>query len=306
MRKIIDGHVHINPRYELPHRDTITRNTKYPYGRLSRKDGPIGQGLPSYFVDNSYPVEVLIESLNEYGVEKAAVMAHMSEDVCEVALDAQTRYPDRIRAAGTFAPKDGCVEKLIEWNEKGLNLLKFEMRGMEEDFPGTTLLDPHMVAMVDEAAKRGMTMTIDPAPAAFACNRPDCMRETIERHPEMKIVICHLGLPYKGIEKDDAVFKKWKDMVMLAKYPNVHLDVTAIPDLFVEENFPYPSAMELLHLVYDEVGPKKFIWGTDIPGTFRTATYYQMVQAFERITFMSDADKDDLFYHNAERVYFAK
>ncbi len=304
MRKIIDGHVHISRWHPLPWTDPLTGNTRLERGMLIGGNGVPRRSLPSYFVDSCYPVDSLIATLDENGVEKAAIMAHLDSEICETAFEAQSKYPDRLMAAISFAPKAENVEKLDYWCDKGIRLLKFEMRGMEETFPGTTVETPELAALINAADRRGMTLTIDPSPASFPCYRPDCMKTMIEKHPDLKVVICHLGLPYKGIQNDADVYAKWKDMVFLAKNPNVYLDVTAIPDLFVEENFPYRSAMDLFHLVYDEVGPKKFIWGTDIPGTFRTATYYQMIQAFERLDFLSESDKDDLFYNNAEHVYF--
>ena len=46
------------------------------------------------------------------------------------------------------------------------------------------------------------------------------------------------------------------------------------------------------------------IWGTDIPGTFRRATYSQMIEVFERCDFLDGQDKDKLFYENANQLYF--
>ena len=304
MRRIIDGHTHISRWHPLPWTDPVTGNTRLERGMLIGRNGAQRRTLPSYFKDSCYPVESLIATLDENGVEKTAIMAHLDSEICETALEAQTKYPDRVAAAVSFAPREESAGLLKEWNDKGIRLLKFEMRGMEETFPGTTVETPEIAAMIDVAEQRGMTLTVDPSPASFPCYRPDCMARMVEKHPGLKVVICHLGLPYKGIERDADVFARWKDMVLLAKKPNVYLDVTAIPDLFVEENFPYASAMELFKFVFEEAGPRKFIWGTDIPGTFRNATYYQMIQAFERLTFLSEADKDDLFYNNANLVYF--
>ena len=304
MRRIIDGHVHISRWHPLPWTDPLTGSTRLERGMMIGGNGVPRRCLPSYFVDTCYPVESLIATLDENGVEKAAIMAHLDSEICEVALDAQTRYPDRIAAAISLAPKPKSAEQLRYWNGQGIRLLKFEMRGMEESYPGTTLETPELAAMIDVAAELGMTLTVDPSPASFPCYRPDCMKHTVERHPDLKVIICHLGLPYKGIEKDADVYARWKEMVFLAEKPNVYLDVTAIPDLFVEENFPYASAMELFRMVFEQVGPGKFIWGTDIPGTFRNATYYQMIQAFERLDFLTEADKDDLFYNTANYVYF--
>jgi len=305
MRRLIDGHAHIVTPHRLPWTDALTQATRLPYGRLRAPDGSVRSFLPPCFADSCFPVESLIAVMDQYQVEKAAVMAHLEGDVCETACDALQRYPDRLSTAISLEPKAESIEKLHYWFHKGIRILKFEMRGMYEMYPGLTVADPGILAMIGAAERLGMVVVIDPSPVSFPSYRPDCMRTVIEKHPNLRLVVCHMGLPYPGMKQNAEHYRKWREMIALCDNPNVYLDLAAIPDLFVEENFPYAGAMELLHEVYDRYGAGRFIWGSDIPGTFMTATYVQMVQAFERLPFLTEADKDKMFYKNADGLYFA-
>lgn len=304
MRRLIDGHVHIRPCHPEGWTDPMTGNTILKYGKMRTADGGVRQILPSYVSDTAFPVETLIEVLNEHKVDKAAVMAHLDSEICETAVDAMKKYPDRLAAAISLVPEDRSVEELKRWNAEGIRILKFEMRNMYEVYPDITLTSPVMTKILDQAEKLGMVVVVDPSPSTFPSYRPDCMREAVESHPGIRFVICHMAFPVKGMRDMPELYSRWKQMIMLGKRDNVSFDVTAVPDLFLEENFPYPSAMDFLHEMYDLCGAEKLIWGTDIPGTFRTATYDQMVQAFERVTFLSEEEKDKMFYCNADRLYF--
>ena len=91
-------------------------------------------------------------------------------------------------------------------------------------------------------------------------------------------------------------------MADLAKLPNCWLDVSAMPDFFGEEGWPYPTALELLRRVRDRVGVRKLIWGSDIPGTLCSAAYPQMMEMFRRSD-LSPAELEALFCRNAPEAY---
>ena len=53
----------------------------------------------------------------------------------------------------------------------------------------------------------------------------------------------------------------------------------------------------------DEFGPRKVIWGTDVPGTLCDATYRQQIEMYERSLLFKEEEKDLLFYENAIAAY---
>ena len=306
MRRYIDGHVHINPIHEVGWVDPLTGDKELGDGLIEDKNGVVGRFTPAFLHNGWFPVEQLIATMDENNVEKAVVMAHLSGDICETAYDAFSRYPNRLRTAISVVPDDEGVKRLEYWNEKGISILKCEMRSMNEFLGRVDIDEPRMLKLFKKAEELKMTVVIDPSPSTFPSYQPEGTERVLDACPDLQMVICHMGFPFKGMRNNSDIYKKWLKMTSLAARDNVHFDVTAIPDLFAEENFPWPSAMEFLNEFVSRYGVNKAIWGTDIPGTFRNATYTQMKVAFERCEFLTEDDKDKLFYRNADEVYFSK
>lgn len=305
MRRYIDGHVHINPFHEVGWVDKLTGMTKLEYGIIADKNGNARRAAPSCMNNGIFTAEQLIATMDENGVEKAVVMAHLASDICETAFDALSKYPNRLRTAISVVPDENGIKELEYWNSKGISILKCEMRGMNEFLGKVDIDEPRMLNLFKKAEELKMTVVIDPSPSTFPSYQPEGIERVLDVCPDMKLVICHMGFPFKGMRKNPTIYKKWLKMTSLAARDNVHFDVTAIPDLFEEENFPWSSAMEFLNEFVSRYGSDKAIWGTDIPGTFRNATYKQMQVAFERCEFLTEDDKDKLFYRNANTVYFS-
>lgn len=306
MRKIIDGHVHIVAAHENGWTDSLTGTITRRYGIITEKDGASRRTLPAHFADSSFPVESLIAVLDENQVEKAVVMAHLNCDICETAYDAIRKYPNRLRTAISVEIKEESLETIKRWNECGINILKFEMRSLNEFYGRMDVDNPVMLQLFEQAEKLGMIAVVDPSPSTFQSYQPDGLRRVLNQCPDLKMVICHMGFPYKGMRADKEIYNKWLDMTSLAKRDNVWFDVTAVPDLFSDENYPWASAMEFLNEFVSRYGTEKAIWGTDIPGTYKNATYPQMIRAFEQCSFLTEEGKNNLFYENANELYFAE
>lgn len=97
--------------------------------------------------------------------------------------------------------------------------------------------------------------------------------------------------------------RKWERMLGVAALPNCFLDVSAMPDFFDKEGWPYPTALGLLRKAKETVGAEKLIWGTDISGTLNRATYSQMIEMFYRADCLNEEELDGLFCRNAVRAY---
>ena len=305
MRRRIDGHVHIIQPHPVGWIDPLNHIEVLPNGRIRRPSGDVGQRVPAYCGDGAFPVETLIATMDENGVDKAVIMAHLDSEVCETAYDAIQKYPDRLAGAIAVVPDAAQAETIRFWHEKGIRVLKFELRSMNEMYPGFTLADDPVQPLLKTAEELGMVVAVDPGPTDFPCYRPDCLKMVAQRYPGIKLVICHLGYPLMGLRDRPEIYEKWLETIRLGRLDNVYFDVTAMPDLFLRENFPYPEGITFLKELYETCGAHKLIWGTDMPGTFRNATYTQMIQAFERADFLTESEKDALFYANANVMYFS-
>jgi predicted TIM-barrel fold metal-dependent hydrolase len=59
------------------------------------------------------------------------------------------------------------------------------------------------------------------------------------------------------------------------------------------EDFPFPSALEAVHRLYDRFGPARLVWGSDAPNVERHCTYRQsLAYLADYCTFLSAADRE--------------
>lgn len=300
--KYIDAHVHITPETSLGvyNERFGTRLQKYGYLKM-REDG--FYIMPPYIHDSQFTEDTLVQLMDCYGVEKAVILQSLLSPQNEAIAQAIRKYPNRLVGAMTIEPIGDWKEELAYWNEQGLRVIKFEMRSYTDPvcYPDIRYDDKRMLSIFDEAEKRNMTVTIDPAPVNFPVYNPKALKKVVRKFSSLHFVLCHMAYPFPIDTKEER--ERWEDMVSVATLPNCWLDVSALPDLFDWEGWPYPTALKLLRQVKAVVGAEKLIWGSDITGTLNRATYPQMIEMFRREGSFSNRQLELLFYENARQAY---
>lgn len=302
MRKIIDAHVHITPATSLgtinPRFDIENR----PYGFLRMGSGGF-QTMPCYIHDSQFTDDTLVHFMDVYRVEKAVILQSLMAPQNAAVAAAVLKYPDRLAGAMVLEPLPGWEDTLDYWYGRGLHIIKFEMRAYTSPgcYPDARYDDPQMTAFFDEAERRGMTVTIDPAPLDFPVYQPEAFAKAVRSHPGLHFILCHLGYPHPL--DSPGHLEKWKQMIEAACQPNCWIDVSAMPDLFNDEGWPYPTALDLFAQVRRQCGIERLIWGSDITGTLNRATYPQMIDMYAKRAGLSEYELDKLFYQNAKDAY---
>ena len=302
MRRYIDAHVHITPATALGTKNERFGTEVMPYGYL--KIGEEGfYTMPPYIHDSQFTEDTLVKLMDVYGVEKAVILQSLMSPQNETVAKAVEKYPDRLSGAMVIEPVDNWEEQMEYWSSRGLRAIKFEMRAYTNPaaWPDIGYSDPRMLKLFEKAEKLGLTVTIDPAPVDFPVYEPEKLLEAVKKFPGLHFVLCHMGYP-RPIDTAE-LESRWERMLSVAALPNCFLDVSAMPDFFDAEGWPYPTALKLLEKAKKAVGTEKLIWGTDISGTLNRATYPQMMEMFYRADCLSKEELDQLFYRNAERAY---
>lgn len=302
MRKRIDAHVHITPATALGKKNPRFDTENLPYGRLRMGDGGF-YTMPCYIHDSQFTADTLVNMMDVYGVEKAVIMQSLMSPQNEDVARAVERWPERLVGAMVIEPVGDWRAEMAAWQRRGLRVIKFEMRAYTDPncYPDLRYDDETMTALFDEAQQLGLTITVDPAPVDFPVYGPDAFATAVRRHPDAHFVLCHLGYPLP-VDTPEC-YRRWQAMVDAANQPNCWVDVSAMPDFFDAEGWPYPTAHKLLAEVKAKLGAQKLIWGTDITGTLNRATYPQMIEMFERSGVLTDRELDALFYDNAAAAY---
>ena len=299
--KIIDAHVHLSPPSALGRGEARLGSRLERNGRRMTADGGF-RAMPPYLTDSCFSEEGLIALMDAHGVEAAVIQQTPLSPQNEETARAVERYPDRLSGAMLLEPREGWREEMEYWSDRGLRSVKLEMRSLTEQtmYPGLRYTSERMLALFSRAGELGLTVTIDPAPTDYGIYAPEELRAALEACPKTRFVLCHLAYPrpLDGAENRE----KWMRMAGLGRLPNCWLDVSAMPDFFGAEGWPYPTALELLSRVRDAVGIRKLLWGSDIPGTLCTAAYPQMMDMFRRGD-LTPAELEALFGRNAPEAY---
>ena len=310
MRAIIDAHVHIVPGHLLGKTDERFNVTVEPRGIKRFADGSVYQFMPEEFADSCYPVESLVRSMDATGITKAVILQSPCFSFNEDVVRAVQEYPDRFQGSMIIEPSnEACLEEMERFYGCGLRVMKFEMSAglgytHPNMYPELEFDSPLFEKIWAKAEMQGMTVTIDPSTIGSAGYQVERLGGMMHKFAGLRWVICHLGFPCQGLRNDSGKYKRWKQMTGLAEYANVWFDISALPALFSEEGYPFPSAMEFLREFIDTHGADRPVWGSDVPGTLCFGTYAQLVDAFENCTLFTAEQKQKVFCQNALDAYF--
>ncbi|MDO4833929.1 MAG: amidohydrolase family protein [Bacillota bacterium] len=306
---MIDGHVHIRAARLCGNPDPPTGATLLEYGRLKLSDGRIVQFMPPYFADSRFDEKTLIATMDAYGIEKSVIMQSYAFNMNEEIAEAVRNYPDRL-CGSMVLDLGGDVESEVEYcSSRGLRVIKFEMSPVlgythQNAFPTMRFDDPLLYSVFELARSNNLTIAIDTNMVGSKGFQVEELHRAVKDYPSVKFVICHLAYAREEYFRDAAKLARWQQMLRIGVYENVWFDISALPDLFSHEEYPYVTAVGLVQAAIEQYTADKFIWGSDIPGTLRNATYKQMISMFDKGLRLPEGEKDKIFFKNAEMVYF--
>ena len=310
MRQKIDAHVHIVPAHLLGKTDRRFDVTVEAHGIKRFADGSVCQFMPDYLSESRFSANTLIKSMDNMGIEKAVILQSPCFSLNADTVQAVRGYPDRFKGSMIIEPWDErCLKDIEDWYGDGLTVMKFETSAglgytHPNMFPDLQFDSPLFEQIWAKAESLKITVTIDPGPIGSRGYQVERLDRMIQKFSGLRWVICHLGFPFPGLRDDAEKYRRWQEMTALAQHKNVWFDISAMPALFDQEEYPFPSATELLHAFIATYGADKPVWGSDVPGTLCYGTYAQMVSAFERCGLFTEEQKALMFYENAQKAYF--
>jgi predicted TIM-barrel fold metal-dependent hydrolase len=230
-----------------------------------------GSGQPSgqHRQVSMFTAEELLAEMHAAGVD-GAVLHPPSWDPNsnEMAIEAFLRHPGKFVTLGWFPLDDPAQRQRIEaWKQQpGMVGLRWSLtRAGQEPWHEDGTMD-----WLWPAAEKAGTPV-----ATMAWRFLPLFGRIAERHPNLKLIIDHLGLVRSGKGAD--AFATLDDLLPLARYPNVAIKATGAPGYSAQE-YPFRDLHDGLHRIYDSYGPDRFFWGTDI--TRMPCTYRQCVTMF--------------------------
>jgi hypothetical protein len=204
----------------------------------------------------------------------------MAEWLNDWARDFAARTPDCVPTA-TFYPEHGAGAYVARALEAGARVFKVHVQVGGYD-PRDPLLDGVWGRIADAGAAVVAHCGSGPRPGTYT--GPRIIGEVLARHPRLRLVIAHMGMP------------EYAEHLKLAEtYPNVHLDTTMFGTDFVEEMMPFPR--DLLPRLTDL--SDRIVLGTDFPNI--PYPYAHQLQALARLD-LGDAWLRAVLWHNGARL----
>ncbi|MEV6309747.1 amidohydrolase family protein [Streptomyces sp. NPDC051840] len=172
------------------------------------------------------------------------------------------RVPDCLHTA-TFFPEEGAERYVREAVESGARVFKSHLQVGAYD-PNDPLLDPVWGLLAEAGVPVVTHCGSGPAPGAFT--GPGPIGRLLSRHPRLRLVVAHMGMP------EYAEF-----LELAARHPEVRLDTTMAFTDFTEGFMPFPASQRgRLADLGDRI-----LLGTDFPNI--PYPYVHQLHALERL-----------------------
>lgn len=270
------------------------------------------QWFPGSLRDMAGPPELLIACMDYLGVDAAILQHdHVYGSLNRYLSECADRFPGRFFPLAQVREWEADRVEQLERLEHAISTL--HLRGLYfavEAFGLTgwrlhlddAALEPlwELVARLDIPVFWYLSTGRRDLFAAYM-EQVDRLYRWAQRHPEIRSVMTH-GFGTINFRRDPGRFELPREILDCIRLPSMHVEVMfhlMAPDT----EYPFPWAQEALRQLYEEVGPAKLLWGSDMPAAERTVTYRQTMD-YVRVhaAFMSEEDKKLLFGGNAARI----
>jgi L-fuconolactonase len=276
--RIIDIHPHIISKDEK----------KYPITPLGGKRSVWSSERPIDF-------ENLIASMNESGVDKAAIV-HSSTTYGydnSYMVDSIATQPKRFTGVGAvdFAAAD-APEKIRYWHGKRVTGLRIFSAGSTMEKQVDTLDDPKTFKAWETCAELRI-------PVVTQLRREGLymLFTLIRKFPNVEIIVDHLMHAPRG---DQAPYSRAAFLFELAKYPNVHFKLSTNNVRFSKADGASPETF--FPKLVQEIPANRIAWGSNYPAS--KGTLKEMVdEARAALSCLKQGDQEWIFAKTAQSLY---
>ncbi|MGD2156604.1 MAG: amidohydrolase family protein [Anaerolineales bacterium] len=305
---IVDVHAHVFPEVRGMTGAGPTRGLGYGLVSIGGENIVL---MPPYNEKTVFTPEMLVANMDWAGVDKAVLLQAPFYGECNpYVIEALKRYPQRLVGAAYFdpwAPDDQQAkleEILASETFRAIKLECSEQAGLCGIYPEADLGAPELEWLWRDLEHQGLVLVLDLGSVGSRSYQTDAVRRIAQGHPDLKIVVAHLGQPKPNIQADAELKKLWVKQISLGQLPNVWFDCSALPAYLPDDDFPFPSAGKNLQEAINRIGPAKVMWGSDIPGLLSRAIYPQLVKmAHLHTAFLSPSEQDMILWKNASQVF---
>ncbi len=239
----------------------------------------------------------MVAAMDAVGVDGAIMISPFATYRYDAsyAEDVARRHPDRMAIVKPVDPDDENVADVIaKWKETqgavGIRIFLREEEKRAADHPG-----------FDRICKAAVHYDL---PLNFLFwGRVDDGMKIIDRHPETRFIVDHLGLLQPRVPPAPA--EPWADLpkiLDLAKRPNAVIKISGACTLS-KQPYPFPDIWDPLKRIFDAWGFERCLWGTDWTRAFVVVNYENAVKPFLETKTLSDSERAMLMGGACAKAY---
>jgi predicted TIM-barrel fold metal-dependent hydrolase len=295
------------------------RHVNFRVGRLGRFEWTVDgedyyvQFLPPSLQDMHFAPEVMVAQMDYAGIHTTVLQNdHIYGDLSEYFAEAIARYPERFIGLANvdeaFAYREDQLEVLHRSvNELGMSGLYYTLSGFFRNGYSGYFSDELYYPFWDAVSALDIPVFwvfLGDSPMGGFKEEMALFGKWLERYPQIPSVLVH-GVP-------TALFADEKDRVTLPDYMReiltqfpVYCEVLYPIAWGGKTDYPYARAQDHIHRLYDQLGPGRLVWGSDMPNVERYCTYRQSLSYMDYCDFFNASDRQKIL-GGTMRALFAR
>ena len=239
----------------------------------------------------------MVAAMDKLGIDGAIFISPfaMYRYDASYAVEVQRAHPDRFAIVKPVDPDDPAVGDVIaEWKKQpGAVGIRIMLPKESKHQPGHPGLD----RIAREAVRHDFPVNV------LFWGNLDAGTQLIDRHPDTRWIIDHLGLMQPRVPPAPA--EPWAELpkiLELAKRPNAVIKVSGACTLS-REPYPYDDIWDPLRRVFDAWGFERCLWGTDWTRAYAVCNFEQAVEPFRKTDRLTESERAMLMGGSCKKAY---
>jgi predicted TIM-barrel fold metal-dependent hydrolase len=274
--------------------DTHLHYWQWPRDAGARADAQSLAAHSSAPVEDELPYHDVAATMQAAGVEHAVQVTRTLAGYDNgYSLEGARQLPHTFRVCGRFDPAGADVARRLGSFVSDPSVVAVRLFWYSGD--DGWLSDGSLDGFLAAAEQSGVAVCV------YAPRNMATLPDVASRFPGLQLVVDHLGANL--FSPLDHRFDHWDVVCGLAKFDNVYLKVSALPEA-TGEPYPFPAAQERVREVYEVFGADRLMWGSNYPLTTRVCTYAEAVDLIRsECDFFTPEDRAKVLGGTASRVF---
>ena len=219
------------------------------------------------------------------------VSAEPYQDDLRYVIHCMEQEPERLRGTCLFDPNAKESPKRMAEIVKGRNFVASRVHATGTH-NSADWNNPNFEAFWEKVGELDLVLQLHMHPEF---NRD--LGRMLNKYPDMKVVVDHLGRPRQGNPVDYQV------LLDLADHPNFYIKICALPGQSLEDP-PYDNLKPLMKEIVKRFTPDRIIWGDSYSGGISSAEYNESIMVVSKLLeFLTIEEQRKIFVETPRKLF---